>query len=584
MLIKKWAIGGVALGALLSSTGATLARDASAIDARLRALEAEIAKLRKEAHEAKAAASKATNVANAAHGKFDPHAPPPPPPVFVSFKNGLFVETEDKAYSFKVGGRIMVDGGGISEPLNGFSNQVAFRQIRLEVEGKAAKIWFYKLQYDFAGTGQVTGNNQTLGGIRDFFFGIQHPALSLPFAKDPMFIMIGSQFEPFSLESNSSSKFRPLIERALAVEGIAPNRHIGISLGAYGDNWTGRIGVFSTSMEDASISPGQNTPAVWGVPKGAGWVSTGGAQYVDVAGRLAYAPIRDEHNLLHIGVAGRYHSPNDATGASDDRVMRLGNRLRSEATVLGQGLLGTPDLSCGSYANGFLFGGVPFSSAAGHCTRYVTSYGFELAGAYGPFDMQAEYIATDYQRDMNKILQARANGVFAPGGSSAHFGGYYVYGQYWLTGEERAQAYDTKDKSGANFFEPKIKNPLSAGGFGAVSLIGRYSSVNLNSGPYSGTGLANMMAWTTFIQPNAVAQQAVMNAGVAGGRQEDVTAGLNWFPDKGVHFQFNWTHVLHISAPLNDYNIVGSPMPGRQGFYFNGAHPDIFEARAQIYW
>jgi phosphate-selective porin OprO/OprP len=584
MLIKKWAIGGVALGALLSSTGATLARDASAIDARLRALEAEIAKLRKEAHEAKAAASKATNVANAAHGKFDPHAPPPPPPVFVSFKNGLFVETEDKAYSFKVGGRIMVDGGGISEPLNGFSNQVAFRQIRLEVEGKAAKIWFYKLQYDFAGTGQVTGNNQTLGGIRDFFFGIQHPALSLPFAKDPMFIMIGSQFEPFSLESNSSSKFRPLIERALAVEGIAPNRHIGISLGAYGDNWTGRVGVFSTSMEDASISPGQNTPAVWGVPKGAGWVSTGGAQYVDVAGRLAYAPIRDEHNLLHIGVAGRYHSPNDATGASDDRVMRLGNRLRSEATVLGQGLLGTPDLSCGSYANGFLFGGVPFSSAAGHCTRYVTSYGFELAGAYGPFDMQAEYIATDYQRDMNKILQARANGVFAPGGSSAHFGGYYVYGQYWLTGEERAQAYDTKDKSGANFFEPKIKNPLSAGGFGAVSLIGRYSSVNLNSGPYSGTGLANMMAWTTFIQPNAVAQQAVMNAGVAGGRQEDVTAGLNWFPDKGVHFQFNWTHVLHISAPLNDYNIVGSPMPGRQGFYFNGAHPDIFEARAQIYW
>ncbi|WP_457796201.1 hypothetical protein [Methylocystis sp. S23] len=68
--------------------------------------------------------------------------------------------------------------------------------------------------------------------------------------------------------------------------------------------------------------------------------------------------------------------------------------------------------------------------------------------------MQAEHVATDYQRDMTKILQARANGVFAPGGS----------------------------------------------------------------------------------------------------------------------------------APLNDYNIVGASMPGRQGFYFNGAHPDLFEARAQVYW
>ncbi|QGM99338.1 OprO/OprP family phosphate-selective porin [Methylocystis parvus] len=590
MLIRNWAIGGVALGALMSASGMAVAADGAAIDARLRALEAEIAKLRKEAHEAKAqaaaASSKATNVANAAHFKADPHAPPPPPPVFVSFKNGIFVETEDKAYSFKVGGRIMVDGGGIAEPLNGFSSQVAFRQIRLEVEGKAAKVWFYKLQYDFAGTGQVTGNNQTLGGIRDFFFGIQHPALSIPWAKDPMFIMVGSQFEPFSLESTSSSKFRPLIERAMAVEGIAPNRHLGISLGAYGDNWTGRIGVFSTSMEDASISPGQNTPAVWGVPKAAGWVSTGGAQYVDAAGRLTYAPIKDEHNLLHFGVSGRYHSPNDATGASDDRVLRLGNRLRSEATVLGQGLLGTPDMSCGSYANGGLFGGVPFSSAAGHCTKYVTSYGFELAGAYGPFDMQAEYIATDYQRDMNKILQARANGVFAPGGSSTHFGGYYAYAQYWLTGEERAQAYSTSDKAGANFFEPKIKNPLSAGGYGAFSLIGRYSSVNLNSGPYSGTGLANMLAVSnpTYAPAGNFLYQSILNAGVAGGRQENVTTGFNWYPDKGVHLQFNWTHVLHVSAPLNDYNIVGAPMPGRQGFYYNGAHPDLFEARAQIYW
>jgi phosphate-selective porin OprO and OprP len=590
--MKKRILASSALCALLCATGAQAAADAGAIEARLRALEAEIAKLRKEAREAKAqaaaasnAANKATNVANAAH-VVSKDAPPPPPPVFVSFRNGIFVETEDKAYSFKVGGRIIVDGGGITEPLNGFSNQVGFRQIRLEVEGKAAKVWFYKLQYDFAGTAQITGNNQVLGGVRDFFFGIQHPAMTLPWSKDPMFIMVGNQFEPFTMEMTSSSKYRSFLERAMAVEGFAAARHIGAAVGAYGDNWSAKMGVFSTSPEDASLNPGQNTPSTWGVPKAAGWVSTGGAQYVDVSGRMTYAPIRDEHDLLHVGVSGRYHSPNDATGLSDDRVLRLGNRLRSEANVLGQGLLGTPDLSCGSYGNGWLYGGLPFSPVAGHCTKDVTSYAFELAAAHRPFDMQAEYIATDYHRNMDKILQARASGVFAPGGSSAHFSGYYVYGHYWLTGDERATAYSTSDKAGANFFEPKIKNPVSAGGYGAFSLVGRYSAINLNSGPYSGTGLANMLALTnpTYAPAGNLAYQTVLNAGIAGGRQENVTTGFDWYPDKGIHLQFNWTHVLHVSAPLNDYNIVGSFLPQRQGAYMNGAHPDLFEARAQVYW
>jgi phosphate-selective porin OprO/OprP len=569
------------------------ASDVGKIEARLRALEAEIAKLRGEARAAKAqaaaasdTATKATNVANAARAKggVDPHAPPPPPPVFVSFRNGIFVETEDKAYSFKVGGRMQFDGGGIDQPLNGFSNQVGFRQIRLEVEGKAAKVWFYKLQYDFSSTPQIIGNNQVVGGVRDFFFGLQHPLLTLPWSKEPMFIMVGNQFEPFTMEFTASSRFRSLIERAMAVEGFGASRHLGLAVGAYGDNWSAKAGVFSTSPEDASLNPAQNTPSTWGVPKAANWVSTGGAQYVDLTGRMTYAPIKDEHDLLHIGASGRYHSPNDATGLSDDRVLRLGNRLRSEATILGQGLLGAPDLSCGSYANGGLYAGLPFSAVAGHCTKDVTSYGVELAAAHGPFDMQAEYIATDYHRNMDKVMQARAAGQFAPGGSSAHFSGYYVYGHYWLTGDERATAYTTSDKAGANFIEPRIKNPVSAGGFGAFSLVGRYSAINLNSGPYSGSGLANMLAYNTFVAPNPVAAAAVANSGVYGGRQENVTAGFDWYPEKGIHLQFNWTHVLHVSAPLNDYNLVGAPMPTRQGFYSNGAHPDLFEARAQVYW
>jgi phosphate-selective porin OprO/OprP len=585
-----------ALGAFLTATGAEAAADASAIEARLRALEAEIAKLRKEARAARAqaqAAAKAakseTNVANAAQSRSEKSRSEKssPPPVFVSFRNGIFVETEDKAYSFKVGGRIIVDGGGVTQPLNGFSNQVGFRQIRLEVEGKAAHIWFYKLQYDFAGTPQITGNNQVLGGIRDFYFGVEPQGWTPPFSTHPIYLMVGSMFEPFSLEATQSTKYRSTIERAMAVDAIAPARHIGAAIGAYGDNWSVKTGVFSVSMQDASINPAQNTPALWGIPTAARWQSTGGGQYVDVTGRATYAPIKDEHSLLHIGVSGRYHRPNDSTGNSNDQVLRLGNRIRSEANILGQGLLGTPDLSCGSYTLGGLFGFIPTSAAVYPCTRDVTSYGVEMAGAYGPFDFQAEYLATDYHRNMDNVLQARASGLFAPGGSSHHFSGYYVYGQYWLTGEERAAAYDVKDKNGANFGEIKIKKPVSEGGFGAFALVARYSALDLNSGPYSGTGLANLLAYTTFVAPNPVAAAFVADAGVAGGRQENVTAGFNWFPERGIHLQFNWTHVLHVSAPLNDYQLTAFPggqLPGRQGFYMNGANPDLFEARAQVYW
>ena len=119
---------------------------------------------------------------------------------------------------------------------------------------------------------------QVQGGIRDFYIAFQHPALSLPFAKDPAFIHIGSYFEPFSLEFTASSRYRDFIERAMAVDAIAPNRHLGAAIGAYGENWSAKGGIFTTSFEDLNTNPAVNTPAPFGLPAKAGWVPTGGAR------------------------------------------------------------------------------------------------------------------------------------------------------------------------------------------------------------------------------------------------------------------------------------------------------------------
>jgi phosphate-selective porin OprO/OprP len=174
--------------------------------------------------------------------------------VFVSFKNGLFVETEDKAYSFKVGGRIILDGGGIIA-LNGFVTRSAAGSFASRSRQGGGHLLL--VQYDFAGTAQVTGNNQVLSGIRDAYFGIQSPLFTLPFAKEPAYVMVGSMFEPFSVEAINSSKFRDFIERSLAVDTFQPDRHIGLAMGAYGDDWT-----FKAASSAPALAMQPETPRV----------------------------------------------------------------------------------------------------------------------------------------------------------------------------------------------------------------------------------------------------------------------------------------------------------------------------------
>ena len=56
----------------------------------------------------------------------------------------------DKTTSFKIGGRLYLDGGVSSMPERGYSSLANIRQARLEVEGRVFSFWEYKLQYEFA--------------------------------------------------------------------------------------------------------------------------------------------------------------------------------------------------------------------------------------------------------------------------------------------------------------------------------------------------------------------------------------------------------------------------------------------------
>lgn len=487
-------------------------------------------------------------------------SPPPAtiPPVFVSFRNGLLVESEDKAYSFMIGGRLLIDGGGSTIPEAGLAGNVGFNQAWMQVEGRAAHIWEYKFAYELAHSSPVG----VVGGIRDAYLVLKHPALTLPFTTEPIALEVGNQWEPMGLERSTGKTTIDFLERSLATDAIGAARHIGASALAHGRDWTFKAGVFSTSPEDRALSPTPTTPVPFWVSPSAGWVATGGSQYFDVSARATYAPILESDRMIHLGASGRYHQPNGATATSDDRVMALGSNTSMESNILRTNLLGTPDLSCGSVA----FGGLP--AVSGNCVRDVVGYGAEFMAAYGPLSVQAEYLGAHYDRRADRLATARAAGNYAPGGTSLDFDGYYVYGMWYLTGESRAASYSVSNIAGPATFGPiQIKHPLSAGGWGAWALGARYSALDLNYGPFQGSAFANLMA----LAPNASARSYIANSSVNGGREEDVTVGLNWYPDYGVRIMANWTHVARLAAPWN--------RP-----YLAGAHPSTFLLRTQIVW
>ena len=149
----------------------------------------------------------------------------------------------------------------------------------------------------------------------------------------------------------------------------------------------------------------------------------------------------------------------------------------------------------------------------------VNRYGLEGAGVYGPFSLQGEYLLSDVNRE-------------DAGNPDVGFNGWYVMGSWVLTGESRQYVFEE-----ARFKNPKPKGIVGKGGIGAWELLARYSSLDLN------------------------------DEDVDGGKEHNVTVGLNWYPTPNFRFMANYVRVLDL-----------------EGGDFAGAEPDAFLLRAQAYW
>lgn len=143
-------------------------------------------------------------------------------------------------------------------------------------------------------------------------------------------------------------------------------------------------------------------------------------------------------------------------------------------------------------------------------TEAVDLFGYEAAMVRGPLSVQGEL----FQQFAN------AESVGDPG-----FWGFYVYGSYFLTGEHRP--YD-RSKGIFKGVIPTNAFHFTQGGWGALEAALRFSYVDLNS------------------------------RSIQGGKEANITAGLNWYLDGNTRVMFNYVHarVMDRNEPPIDGGIA----------------------------
>ncbi len=401
-------------------------------------------------------------------------------------KKGLQVRSADNDFKFRFGGRIHADASyaGSDNYFQGVNHVQAndgteIRRARMRMEGVFFQDWLFRTEVDFAGDAVA---------VKDVYFQY----LGVP----DLVITAGQQKQNFSRELQESSNDMMFMERSLMNVLNAPvvDRAIGLNLESFGKNYTAKLGVYGNS-----IKPQANTLAT------ATGVATNGTNVGDegwgISSRLAYAPINEKGELIHIGVAGNYRIPDQNTEVAKSKALQYAYQTTNMSGFdpLKQAMTGVKD---------------------------IKMLGLEFASIYGPFSLGGEYTRTWIDRKGNTGAIANQN---------VSFDGWYADAAYTLTGESR-----TYKNGNMTYLEPAHPFNPSKGNWGAIELAARYSAVDLNDG-------------------------LVAAGGIQGGKMSEITGALNWYFNSNFRLLANYTHILSVTgSPLTTAptNVVGNQKMG----------------------
>lgn len=137
-----------------------------------------------------------------------------------SWDNGIVLQSEDKSFKVKIGGRFQNDWAwfhqnGDNEAYFGdVPDGTEFRRARLAVSGTIYNYILFKSEYDFAGAGEKAQDGKATKevAIKDAYIGVSGiPGIGT--------VQIGHQKEPFGLEVLTSDDYTTFMERTCLVLG-----------------------------------------------------------------------------------------------------------------------------------------------------------------------------------------------------------------------------------------------------------------------------------------------------------------------------------------------------------------------------
>jgi phosphate-selective porin OprO/OprP len=367
-------------------------------------------------------------------------------------------------------------GSGDTARARDFNAGTNIRRARLGVEGKVFGDFTYNLLYETGGSG-----TEDAGHIQEAW--VQYNGIK------PLTIRIGA-FEPqVGLSANSSTSAMPFLERPAAAE-VARNLAAGDYRSAVQIGANGELGSDS-GIGAYWIAYGAVTGNVASVINSSGSAVTQNYdEQLGYTGRFVVAPFSGVNWLAHFGVNGSFVGrPADALGP-DAAVgaMRypIQFRDRTEQRVEGTRLIDTG----------------AFNSES------ASTLGLEAAFQHGPFYVEGEY---------QKLRINRLDSTLP----DPDFDGFYVQGSWILTGESRR--YNVVN---GVFDAPSVNFPFnpSAGGWGAIELAARYSTLNLNDN-------------------EGAAGTAPAADSVRGGEQTITDVGVNWYLNSVVRVMVHGQNV-----------------------------------------
>ena len=469
-------------------------------------------------------------------------------------EKGLEFGSKDGNFKAKIGGRVQVDSQVNWNDPNGppgtdLANGVNLRRARLFTEGVLWRDYEYRFEYDFA------RNNGGTQGITDAFVKYIH---FKPFA-----VTIGQQNEGKSLDSVMSNNYLTFVERSLPnnafiEQGANSKYQLGLTAETFdkimdtvpfvvrGGLTTEALGAPGPgNSSDNTVGGINNSGGTNGTASNVNRNAFSGNTSYQLVGRGVILPFKDEDgNLLHTGVWGSWRDLNN--NFNENGSLRTGGwayQSQPDTDVDRTNWINTGNLTntqCvgGTYvaSTGACVGG---KNIVAHKAESIGMFGGELAGAYGPFHGQAEYM----------MAQVSGEGY----SSDDLLQGFYAQGGWFITGETRP--YDEK-KGVWNRVIPK-SNFLSGDGWGAWEVAARYDMMDMNT------------------------------KNINGGAIDIGTLGVNWYLTPRIRFMTNWVHVFAtntgpaLKASNNTCNFPGQGSNASIGC-FNGLSPNVWETAVRI--